>query len=88
MPATGGLLDLWREDKEIADRDAITESCVNNYIYGDALMYEPTFDLFREWLFSVLEIVFISVAAGAAMAAIFKGGLLGFKSWWGWLRVD
>jgi hypothetical protein len=81
------MLDLFQRDQEIASRPSIEER-VNNYIYGDALMYEPTLDLFREWLLAVLEIVFISVAAGAAMAAIFKGGLLGFKSWWDWLRAD
>ncbi len=80
-------VDLFQHNQEIASRPSI-EECVNNYICGDALMYEPTLELFREWLLAVLEIVFISVAAGAAMAAIFKGGLLGFKSWWDWLPAN
>ena|GEM_PF-5988769 len=61
---------------------------MNNYIYGDNTWTEPTFDLFKLWIEAVVTIVFISVAAGAAMAAIFQGGLWGLKSWWSWLRTD
>jgi hypothetical protein len=57
---------------------------MNNYIYGDDVMYQPTFDLFRQWSSAVLKMILISVGAGAAIALIFKGAL----SWWGWLSAD
>jgi hypothetical protein len=83
-PSSGALLDLWQQNAAIALKDADRSSCMTNYIYGDDLMYEPTFDLFRQWSSAVLKIIFISVCAGAAMAVIFKVAL----SWWGWLRAD
>ncbi|MGD0562238.1 MAG: hypothetical protein ABSA66_04040 [Roseiarcus sp.] len=86
-PPTSGTLDLFQQDRQIASRPSI-EECVNNYIYGDNTWTEPTFDLFKLWIEAVVTIVFISVAAGAAMAAIFQGGLWGLKSWWSWLRTD
>jgi hypothetical protein len=87
-PSTGGTLDLFQQDQQIASRRSV-EECLNNYIYGvDVTWTEPTFDLLKLWLEALVTIVLISVAAGAAMAAIFKCGLWGFKSWWGWLRTD
>ena len=87
-PPNGGTLDLFQRDQQIASRPSI-EECLNNYIYGvDITWAEPTFDLFKLWLEAVVTILLMSAAAGAAMAAIFKGGLWGFKSWWAWLRTD
>jgi hypothetical protein len=82
-PSSGGLLDLFQHNAEIDSRLSI-EECMNNYIYSDDVMYQPTFDLFRQWSSAVLKMILISVGAGAAIALIFKGAL----SWWGWLSAD
>jgi hypothetical protein len=79
-----GSFDLFQRDRDIASRDADRSSCIGSYIYGDGLMNEPMLDLFEQWLLAVLKIVFISVGAGAVIAAIFKGA----QSWWGWLRTN
>lgn len=80
-PRDGGVL---YQDTETALRDAAQSSCISSYIYGNDVMHDPTFDLFKQWVLLVLKIVFISAGVGAAVAATFKGG----QSWWNWLRTN
>jgi hypothetical protein len=68
--------------------EMVRQQCTNNYIYGDGMMHVSPYFFVPEWTQALVQIVAFSVAAGLAIAAIWKFVPLGLKAWWDWLRAD
>jgi hypothetical protein len=78
-------LDLWNQSFR-SNSGVSIEECIENYLYGDDQMYEPTYELLKLRSKVVATMILIAGAAGAATAGVFIGAPWVIRSWWVWLR--